>query len=72
MYQIDKPPRLSIKTLKNMTRGNYGNETRFFTFEIHATDIDWSQILKIICQQLLSLNNVLKRLNFKDRLYNYD
>ena len=44
----------------------------FFTFEILATDIDWSQILKIICQQLLSLNNVLQLLNFKDRLYNYD
>ena len=72
MYKIDKPPRLSIKTLKNMTSGNYGNKTHFFTFKILATDIDWSQILKIICQQLLSLNNVLKLLNFKDRLYNYD
>ena len=30
MYKIDKPPRLSIKTLKNMTRGHDGNETCFF------------------------------------------
>ena len=32
----------------------------FFKLEILATNIDQSQILKNICQQLLSLNNVLK------------
>ena len=32
----------------------------FFKFEILATNIDLSQISKNICQQLLSLNNVLK------------
>ena len=35
-----------------------------FKFEIFATDIDWSQILKNTCQQLLSLNNSLKQLYF--------
>ena len=33
----------------------------FFKFEILAANIDLSQILKNICQQLLSLNNVLKK-----------
>ena len=32
----------------------------FLKFEKLATDIDQSQILKNICLQLLSLNNVLK------------
>ena len=34
----------------------------FFKFEMLATNIDQYQILKNICQQLLSLNNVLKLL----------
>ena len=60
MCKIDKPPGLSVKTLKNMTPGKDGKWI-FFIFEIFATSIDQSQILKNICQQLLSLNNVLKR-----------
>ena len=57
--KIDKPPSLSIKTLKDMTPKKMENGF-FFKFEILATDIDQSQILNDICQQLLSLNNVLK------------
>ena len=43
-----------------MTPGKDGNAILFFKFEILATNIDWSQILENICQQVLSLNNVLK------------
>ena len=57
---IDKPPNLSIETLKNMTPGKDGKLNIFLKTEILATNIDYSQILKNICQQLLSLNNVLK------------
>ena len=46
--KFDKPPSLSIKTLKNMTPGKDGKWI-FFKFEILATNIDWSQILKNIC-----------------------
>ena len=52
--KIDKPPSLPVKTLKDGKDGIF-----FFKFEILATNIDWSQILKNICQQLLLLNNVL-------------
>ena len=45
-----------------MTPGKDGNGF-FFKFEILPTNIDQSQILKNICQQLLSLNNILKRRN---------
>ena len=58
--KIDRPPSLSIKLLKNLTPGKDGKRNIFFKFEILATNIDWSQILKNICQLLLSLNNVLK------------
>ena len=37
--KIDKPPSLSVKTLKNMTLGKDGKWI-FFKFEIIATDID--------------------------------
>ena len=60
MCKINKSPRLSIKTLKNLSPPEKMENGIFFKFEIFATDIDWSQILKNICQQLLSLNNVLK------------
>ena len=53
VWKIDKPPSLSIKTLKNMTPRKDGKWNIFFKFEILATNIDWSQILKNICQQLL-------------------
>ena len=46
--KIDKPPGLSIKTLKNITPGKDGKWI-FFKFEILTTDIDQSQILKNIC-----------------------
>ena len=59
--KIDKPLSLSIKTLKNMTPGKDGKwNISFFKFEILETNTDQSQILKNICQQLLSLNNILK------------
>ena len=54
--KINKPPSLSIKTLKNMTSGKDGKWNIFSKFEKLATNIDWSQIFKNICQQLLSLN----------------
>ena len=38
--KIDKPPSLSIKTLKNMTSGKDGKWNTFFKFEILATNID--------------------------------
>ena len=45
--KIDKPPSLSVKTLKNMKRWKMDY---FFKFEIFATNIDLSQIFKNICQ----------------------
>ena len=42
-----------------MTPGKDGKWNIFFKFEILATNIDQFQILKNICQQLLSLNKVL-------------
>ena len=66
--KIDKTLSLSIKTLKNMTLKKDGKQNIFFTFEILAPNLDWSQILKNICQQLLSLNNVLKS-NYSDFTY---
>ena len=57
--KIDEPSSLSIETLKNMTPGKHGKWNIFFKFEILATNVDYSQISKNICQQLLSLNNVL-------------
>ena len=57
--KIDKPSSLSMKILKNMTPEKDGKWDIFFKFEIFATNIDWSQILENICQELLSLNNVL-------------
>ena len=57
--KIDHQVYLS-KPLKNLTPGRDGKWNIFFRFEILATDIDWSQILKNICRQLVSLNNVLK------------
>ena len=59
MCKINKPPSSSIKTLKNMTPGKDG-KCIFFRFGTLETDIDWSQILKNICQKLLSLKNALK------------
>ena len=61
MCKIDKPPSLSIKTLKNMTPEKDGKWNIFFKFEILATNIDLSQILNNIFQQLLSLSNALKQ-----------
>ena len=58
VYKIDKPPGLS-QSPKNMTPEKMENVIYFSRFEILATIIDKSQILKNICQQLLSLNNVL-------------
>ena len=55
--KIDKPPSLSIKTLENMTPGKDGKLNIFFKSEILTTK---SQILINVCEQLLSLNNVLK------------
>ena len=43
-----------------MTPGKDGKLNIIFKFEILATNIDQSQILKNICQHLLSLNNVLE------------
>ena len=60
--KIDKPPSLSVKTLKNMTPRKDG-KGNFFRLEILATNIDLSQNLKNICQQLLSLNIVLNALS---------
>ena len=37
--KIDKPPSLSIKTLKNMTPGKDENGIFFFKFEILTTNI---------------------------------
>ena len=45
-----------------MTPGKDGKWNIIFKFEILTTNIDQSQILKNICQQLLSLNNVLKEM----------
>ena len=42
-----------------MTPEQDGTSNIFFKFEIPATNIDQSQILKNICQQSLSLNIVL-------------
>ena len=66
MCKTDKPPSLSIKTLKKYDpwkrwKWNF----LFFKFEILTVDIDLSQILKSICQQLLSLNNVLKNTKYQ-------
>ena len=63
MWKIDKQPSLSVKTLKNMTPGKDGKWFSF-KFEILATNIDQSHILKNICQQLLLLNNVLNYVGF--------
>ena len=38
--KIDKPPSLSIKTLKNMTPEKMENGIFFFKFEILATNTD--------------------------------
>ena len=38
--KIDKPPSVSIKTLKNMTSGKDGKWNIFFRFEILAINID--------------------------------
>ena len=38
-----------------MTPGKDGKRNIFVKFEILATNIDWSQILKNICLQLLSV-----------------
>ena len=38
--KINKPPSLSIKTLKNMTPGKMENGIFFSKFEILVTDID--------------------------------
>ena len=43
-----------------MTPEKIENGLVFFEFEIITTNIDWSKTLKSICQQLLSLNDVLK------------
>ena len=43
-----------------MTPGKDEKWNIFVKFEILATNIDQSQILKNICQELLSLNNFLK------------
>ena len=43
-----------------MTPEKDGKLKFFLKFEILVTDIDQFQILKNICQQLLSLNKVLK------------
>ena len=67
MCKIDKPPSLSIKTLKNMTPEKMENEIFLFKLEILATNIDLSEILKNISQQLLSLNNVLKKFSFRTK-----
>ena len=40
VYKIDKPPSLSIKTLKNMTPLKDGKWNIFFKFGILATNID--------------------------------
>ena len=62
--KIDKPRSLPIKTLKDMTPGKDGKWNIFSKFETLATNTNWSQILKNVCQQLLSLNNVLKSITF--------
>ena len=49
MCKIDKPLSLSIKTFENMTHGKDGKWIIFFKFEILATNVDFSQILKNIC-----------------------
>ena len=61
LCKIDKVQSLSIKTLRNMTPGKDGKwDSFFFKLEMLATNINLSQILKNTCQQLLSLNKVLK------------
>ena len=62
--KTDKPLSLSIKILKNMAHGKDGKWNTFFRFEIVPTNINSSQILKNIRQQLLSLNNILKGHSF--------
>ena len=51
-----------------MTPGKDGKWIILFKFEILATYMDKSQILKNICQQLLLLNNILNRLLLNDIL----
>ena len=52
--KIDKQSMLPFKTLKKYDPRKRWKMGYFFKFEILATNIDWSQILKNICQQLLS------------------
>ena len=46
--KIDKPPSLSLKTLKNMAPEKMENGIFFFKFEILASNTNQSQILKNI------------------------
>ena len=46
VYKINKPPSLSFKSFKNETPEKMENGILFSKFEILATNIDWSQILK--------------------------